>query len=81
MVELAHPPALKRVRAFKASPERKSLFLAVAVVVYSYVLPQAYMTAGDPRRTAIAQLEALEAAKPPEARQEGVWIGGKLLNP
>jgi hypothetical protein len=81
MVEIAHPPSIKRVRAFHASSGRRSFFLAVAVAVYAYVLPQVYMTAGDPRRTAIAQLEALEAAKPPEVRQEGVWVGGKLLAP
>jgi cation-transporting ATPase 13A1 len=79
-MELQHPASLKRVRAYEASSSRRTLLLAIAFAVYSYVLPQCYMTAGDPRRTAIAQLEAIDAAKPPEAKIEGVWVGGKLVD-
>lgn len=50
--------------------------MALCVAIYAAVLPQCYLTSGDPRRTAIAQLEAIEAAKPPEAKIEGVWVGG-----
>jgi len=77
-MELAHPPALQRVRAFKASPGRRTVLAACAVALYACVLPQCYLTAGDPRRTAIAQLEAIDAAKPPEAKAAEVWVGGKL---
>ncbi len=65
-----------RVRVFKASPLRRSLFLAAAVALYAYVLPQCYYTAGQPRATAIAQLAAIEAAKPPEVKAASVWVGG-----
>jgi len=67
------------VRAFQPSSSRRSLWLALAVAVYAVVLPQCYLTSGDPRRTAIAQLEALEAEAPPEAKPAGVWVGGKLV--
>lgn len=49
------------------------------MAVYACVLPQCYLTSGDPRRTAVAQLEAIEAAAPPEAKPAGVWVGGKLV--
>lgn len=67
------------MRAFQPSSSRRSLWLALAVAVYAVVLPQCYLTSGDPRRTAIAQLEALEAEAPPEAKPAGVWVGGKLV--
>lgn len=79
-MDLQHPASLKRVRAYESSSSRRTIFLAIAVAAYAYVLPQCYLTAGDPRRTAIAQLEAIDAAKPPEAKIEGVWVGGRLID-
>lgn len=74
-MDLQHPPSLQRVRAYRYSSARRSFFLACAVALYAYVLPLAWTTAGQPRATAIAQLEAIEAAKPPEVREVGVWTG------
>ena len=61
VAELQHPPTLKRVRAFKVSSARRTLFMAAAVAIYAVVLPQCYLTSGQPRATAIEQMAATSA--------------------
>jgi len=53
----------------------------MAVALYAYVLPQCYLTAGNPRAASIAHYERLEAENfGKEAAPARVWVGGKLVD-
>ena len=54
---------------------------AFAVALYAYVLPQCYLTSGNPRRASIAHYERLEAENfGKETGPTRVWVGGKLVD-
>eukprot|EP00616_Rhizochromulina_sp_CCMP1243_P017602 CAMPEP_0119000990 /NCGR_PEP_ID=MMETSP1173-20130426/64353_1 /TAXON_ID=1034831 /ORGANISM="Rhizochromulina marina cf, Strain CCMP1243" /LENGTH=1550 /DNA_ID=CAMNT_0006952493 /DNA_START=19 /DNA_END=4671 /DNA_ORIENTATION=+ len=79
-MDLQHPPSLKRVQVYRPAPLRRAIFCGLAVAMYAVVLPQVYTTMGQPRATALAQIEKIETMKPPEVSSSGVWVGGKLVD-
>lgn len=54
------------------------MFTAVAVAIYAVVLPMCYITAGQPRATAIEQIKTMEEARPAGATWGDGVIDGEI---
>jgi len=79
-MDIQHPESIERVRVYDVAPFRRMVLGAFCALVYAAILPQVYQTMGQPRETAIAQLEEIEARKPVDSGPARVWVGGKLVN-